>query len=121
VKRPSHKELNTKLQEAMNAVHKNHINLVEPGIIVAHAMELGYSIRDELQQVLSELLQHTGSEHYAGHYPPQKSYETCIQHLDLWAFSATCPIFKPRVYYKFSLKNDYFYLASLHVSTSAAD
>jgi hypothetical protein len=121
VERPSHKELNTKLHAAMSAVQENRIILVEPRIIVAHAVELGYSIQHELQQVMLELLQHTGPEHYAGQRPPQKSYETRIHLLDLWAFSVTCPTFEPRVYYKFSLKNDYFYLVSLHVSTSAAD
>lgn len=30
-------------------------------------------------------------------------------------------MFDQCVYYKFSLKNDYFYLVSLHVSTSATD
>ena len=121
MERPSHKELNIKLHAAMSAVHENRIVLVEPGIIVAHAVELGYSIRHELQQVLLELLQHTNPEHYAGHRPPQKSYETCIHFLDLWAFSVICPTFEPRVYYKFSLKKDYFYLVSLHVSTCATD
>ena len=121
MERPSHKELNTKLHAATNAVNENHIVLVEPRILVAHAIELGYSIQNELKQVLLELLQYTGPEHYAGHRPPQKSYETRIHLLDLWAFSLTCPAFEPRVYYKFSLKNDCFYLVSLHVSTSATD
>lgn len=85
--------MNNKLHAALSAVHDNRIILVEPGIIVAHAAELGYSIRDELQQVLLELLQHTGPEHYAGHRPPQKSYETRIHLLDLWAFSVICPMF----------------------------
>lgn len=121
MERPSHKELNNKLHAALSAVHENRIILVEPGIIVTHAVELGYSIRNELQQVLLELLQYTGPKHYAGHRPPQKSYETRIHLLDLWAFSVVCPMFDQRVYYKFSLKNDYFYLVSLHVSTSATE
>lgn len=121
MERPSYKELNNKLHAALDAVREHRIILVEPGIINAHAVELGYSIRHELQQVLLDLLQNTGPEHYAGHRPPQKSYETRIHNLDLWAFSVTCPRFDSRVYYKFSLHDDFFYLVSLHVSTSVTD
>jgi len=121
VDRPSHKELNTKLHAALSAVRENRIKLVEPRVISAHALQLGYSIRHELQQVLLDLLDNTGPEHYAGQRPPQKSYQACIQNHDLWAFSLNCPTFEHCVYYKFSLRNNFFYLVSLHVSTSAAD
>jgi hypothetical protein len=115
--RPSHKELSGKLQAALEAVHQNSIRLVEPEVIVADAMTLGYSIRDELHLVLLELLNSTGPEHYAGHRPPQRSYERQIRNLDLWAFSVSCQRFECRVYYKFSLHNGTFYLVSLHVCT----
>jgi len=121
VERPSHKELRGKLQAAQSVVHDNRIILVEPGVIVADAMGLGYSIRHELQLVLLDLLNNTGPENYAGHRPPQRSYEKCIHNLDLWAFSVTCPRFDPRVYYKFSLHNECFYLVSLHACTSTGE
>lgn len=119
--RPSHKELNGKLQTALSAVHDNRILLVEPDVIVADAVALGYSIRHELQLVLLELLNNTGSDHYTGHRPPERSYEKRIRNLDLWAFSVTCPRFEPRVYYKFSLHNELFYLVSLHICTSSGE
>lgn len=119
--RPSHKELNGKLKVALDAVHGNRINLVESEVIVADAVELGYSIRHELQLVLLELLNNTGPEHYAGHRPPQRSYEKLIRNLDMWAFSVACPRFEPRVYYKFSLHNECFYLVSLHACTSLGE
>jgi hypothetical protein len=121
VARPSHKELNGKLQVALNAVHDNRIILVEPEVIVADAMALGYSIRHELQLVLLDLLNNTGPDHYAGHRPPERSYENRIRNLDLWAFSVRCPKFEPRVYYKVSLHNEWFYLVSLHICTSMGE
>lgn len=119
--RPSHKELNNKLNAALKAVQENRIVLVEPGIIITHAMELGYSIRHELKDVLLDLLRNTGPEHYAGHRPPQKSYETRIHNLDLWAFLVNCSKFDPHIYYKFSLCNDFFYLVSLHISITTKE
>lgn len=121
MRRPSHKELNGKLQIALEAVRDNRILLVEPGALVADAVELGYSIRHELQLVLLDLLNNTGPDHYAGLHPPEKSYEKRIQYLDLWAFSVYCQRFELRIYYKFSLHNKYFYLVSLHICTSMSE
>ena len=112
--RPSHKELTAKLQTALQAVHADHILLVEPAVIVADAVELGYVIGDELQVILLELLNSTGPEHYAGHRPPERSYETRIRDLELWAFSVDCPRFEGQVYYKFSLQREWLFLVSLH-------
>ncbi len=91
---------------------------VMPPVVVSDALELGYSIRHELQLFLLDLLNNTGPEHYAGQRPPQRSHEKSILSLDLWAFSVTCPRFEPCVCYKFSLHDEYFYLVSLHVRTS---
>jgi hypothetical protein len=119
--RPSHKELNGKLQAALQAVHDNMILLVEPAAIVADSLPLGYSIRNELQVVLLDLLNSTGPEHYAGYRPPEKSYEKQIFDHDLWAFSVTCQRFENRVYYKFSLRKGTFYLVSLHICTGVVE
>ena len=116
--RPSHKELSGKLSAALQCVHDNRIILVEPAIIVADAIALGYSIRNELQAVLLDLLNGTGPGHYTGRRPPEKSYDTRIHDLELWAFSVDCPRFETRVYYKFSLHNNCFYLVSLHTCRS---
>ncbi|RQW89563.1 MAG: hypothetical protein EHM79_03195 [Geobacter sp.] len=116
--RPSHKELNGKLQAALKSVHANRIVLVEPAALVADAVELGYSIRNELQVVLIELLNCSGPEEYVGYRPPEKSYETKIRELELWAFSVAIPRFKTCIYCKFSLYGDTFYLVSLHVCRS---
>lgn len=119
--RPSHKELNGKVQSALEFVHANRIILVEPAAIVADAVSLGYSIRDELQVVLIELLISIGPEQYVGRRPPEKSYETKIRDLELWAFSVESQRFETRVYFKFSLLGDTFYLVSLHVCRSKGE
>jgi len=111
--RPSHKELSGKLQTALQYVHANRILLLEPTVIVADAIELEYSL-GELQAVLLDLLNCTVPEHYSGYQPPEKSYETRIKNLELWAFSVTCPRFEQPIYYKFTLSHSYLYLVSLH-------
>ena len=116
--RPSHKELTRKIQTALQSVHANRILLVEPEVILADAIDLGYSVRDELQATLIDLLNITCPDHYAGGHPPVQSYETRIRDLELWAFSVECPRFETRVYYMFALRNDYFYLVSLHFCRS---
>lgn len=119
--RPSHKELTRKLQTALQSVHANRILLVEPEVIVADAIDLGYSVRDELQAVLIDLLNTSCPDHYTGGRPPNRSYETRIRDLELWAFSVESPRFETRVYYKFALHNDYFYLVSRHVCRRQED
>ena len=99
----------------MQAVHENRIVLVEAGVIVVDALELGYSIKDELQAVLIDLLTSTTPDHYTGHKPPERSYETKIKDLELFAFSVECSRFDQRIYYKFSLKGERIFLVSLHV------
>ena len=121
MKRPSHRELSGKLQAALQLVHTNRIILVEPTVIVADAMGLGYSVRDELQAVLIDLLNATSPDHYAGGHPPEQSYETRIRNLELWAFSVESPRFACRIYYKFSLRGELFYLVSLHLCRSQGE
>lgn len=111
--RPSHKELSGKLRTALEAVQSDLIQLVEPVVIAADAIELEYSLT-ELQAVLLDLLTCAGPEHYTGNRPPTRSYETCIRDLELWAFTVTIPRFEVPVYFKFTIKNGWFYLVSLH-------
>lgn len=113
--RPSHKELSHKLAAARQCVGNNRLLLLEPTVTVADAIELNYAIA-ELQDVLLALLDCTGPEHYSGHHPPERSYETRIKDLDLWAFTVSCSRFESSVYYKFALVDGWLYLVSLHRS-----
>ena len=112
--RPSHKELSGKLKAAQGAVSKQSVEIVDPVSLACDALELGYLIEDELLTVLSTLLSNTTPENYAGHRPPQKSYEKVIEGLELFAFSIKSDLFNKDIYYKFSISDNIFFLSSLH-------
>jgi len=114
MKRQSHKELEKKLREAGKAVSENRIALLNQIAISADAIELEYNIETEFQTVLKELLGLTTPSHYTGSRPPQRSYEQKIHGIDLYAFSIQSSRFKCRVYFKFALTGQRFWLVSLH-------
>jgi len=114
MKRPSHKELYSKLREARMAVSKGLIILLNQDIIAADAIELEYTIGTELIPILQELLDYTTPDHYAGSWPPQKSYQREIEGLDLFPFVADSSRLKCRAYYKFALVEGRLWLVSLH-------
>ena len=78
------------------------------------SLELGYDIGGELFEVLEELLDKAGQEHYAGAHPPQKSYKDNIHGLDLYTFRIESPGFGCKVYLKFVLAMESLWLVSLH-------
>lgn len=114
MERPSHKELYKKLRKAGIAVSKDLVSLLNQDIIAADAIELEYTIGTELIPILQELLDYTTPGDYAGSRPPRKSYEHEIKGLDLFSFVADCRRIKCRVYYKFALVEERFWLVSLH-------
>ncbi len=114
MKRPSHKELSGKIRAAKEAVAEGNISLINHAPIIADALELGYSIKNDLQDILLELLEDTKPEDYAGNKPPHKSYEKEIKGLELFAFKKECSYFSDDIYYKFTLYEDELFLVSLH-------
>jgi len=112
--RPSHKELFGKLRVAREAVRKGRIALLDQLALAADAIELDYSIELELEAVLSELLEAAAPAHYTGSRPPQRSYEQDIKGLELFAFAVESQRFKCRIYFKFALQDEMFWLVSLH-------
>ena len=114
MERPSKKELFGKLRDAKAAVRNEDVFLIDQDVIAEDAMELGYDIGSELMEVLSELLEGTSLNHYAGSRPPQKSYKREIKGLELFPFSVESARFKCRVYFKFALSGGSFWLVSLH-------
>lgn len=88
--------------------------IVDPIAIAADAIELDYTLEDELIDVLSGLLYATTPLHYTGTRPPQKSYEKQIQGLEIFAFSVESNRFKCKVYYKLALAEGICWLISLH-------
>jgi hypothetical protein len=112
--RPSNKELFGKSRDARASVQQGRLFLIDQDVIAESAIELGYDIGSELQQVLTGLLRETTVNHYTGSRPPQKSYKQEIEGVELFAFAVRSRRFSCKVYYKFALIEGIFWLVSLH-------
>ena len=102
------------MHSARQAVRNGRVELLNQLSLVADAIEMGFSIEFELNAVLIKLLDETAPVHYAGSKPPQRSYEQDIKGLELFAFIMESSQFKCRVYFKFALEEEIFWLVSLH-------
>ena len=102
------------MHSARQAIREGRVALLNQLSLAADAIEMGFSIEFELKAVLIELLDETAPAHYAGSKPPQRSYEQDIQGLELFAFTVESSRFKCRVYFKFALEEEMFWLVSLH-------
>lgn len=111
--RPSYKELNNKINQAKEAIFENRFFILDPVVIAADALELGYLV-DSLSDILSNLLNEIRPEHYAGQRPPQRSYEDKIKNCELFAFKWDSIFFGCEIYFKFTLKDDQLWVVSLH-------
>ena len=113
--RPTHKELTNKLKQALAFVKSEQVFILNQAALAVDAIELEYSIEEELFEVLNELLEKTNPDHYSGSRPPLRSYEDAISGLDLFAFVVDVARFLEPVYYKFSICEDALWLVSLHI------
>jgi len=111
--RPSHKELTGKKAHAREAVSKNAIGIVKCGAVASQALELGYEI-SKIQDILGCILKEIVPENYSGARPPQKSYESQIKELELFAFTWSSRRFGCEVYFKFALSQGTLWVVSLH-------
>ena len=111
--RPSHKEINRKIKQAKEAVSENQFSILNPVIIAADALELGLDLQN-ISYILIDLLEEITPNHYAGQYPPQRSYEHNIEGCELLAFRWVSKTLGCRVYLKFTIKGNRMWLVSLH-------
>ena len=111
--RPSHKEINRKIKQAKEAVSENQFSILNPVIIAADALELGVDLH-KISFILIDLLEEIAPSHYAGQYPPQRSYEHDIEGYELLAFRWLSKTLGCRVYLKFTIKGKRMWLVSLH-------
>jgi hypothetical protein len=116
MKRPSNKEIINRIREAREVVAKGRIAILNQEAIASDALELGYLVKEELESVLSELMDLISPGHYVGTRPPQRSYERTIKDLELFAFEAISPRFKCPIYFKFASTAGVLWLVSLHKS-----
>jgi len=111
--RPSYKEINRKIKQAKEAVSEKQFSILNPVIIAADALELGVDLH-KLSLILIDLLEEITASHYAGQYPPQRSYEHDIEGYELLAFRWLSKTLGCRVYLKFTIKGKRMWLVSLH-------
>lgn len=110
---PSHKTIIGKIKLARNAVKNGAVLLVEPDVIAADLIDLGHNV-EEIPNILCELLENTNPDDYTGMRPPQRSYEPIISGCELYAFKTRSKTIGCTIYYKFTIKDDFFWLISLH-------
>jgi hypothetical protein len=113
--RPSHKEISGKIKEAKEAAAKQRIFIVEPMSFAADALELDYPV-ESISKLILILLDEIKPGYYAGHRPPQRSYENCIKGADLFSFQWKSNVLNVEIYFKFALREDNLWLVSLHKS-----
>ncbi len=114
MKRPSHRELSGKIKAAKKAVNAGYIRILNQSAMISDALELDYLFQSDFSEILLDLLNNTTPENYIGMNPPQRSYKADINGMELFAFKVRSSIFDLVVYYKFSIKNNYCYVVSLH-------
>ena len=111
--RPSHREINSKIKQAKEAVSENKCFILNPLIIAADALELGVNLQN-ISHILIELLEEITPNDYVGQYPPQRSYEHDIEGYELLAFRWLSKTLGCTVYLKFTIKGGRMWLVSLH-------
>jgi len=111
--RPSHKEINRKINQAKKAVSENQFSILNPVSIAADALELGLNLQN-ISYILIDLLEEITPTDYVGQYPPQRSYGHEIEGYELLAFRWLSKKLGCRVYFKFMIKGNRMWLVSLH-------
>jgi hypothetical protein len=112
-KRPSIKELSKKLREAKEILLINEGIFAEPSKNLGELNKLDIET-EELWLLIQKLLTEIEPKDYTGTRPPQKAYEYQILGSELFAFSWTSKLYGRNMYLKFVLRNNNFYLVSLH-------
>jgi hypothetical protein len=108
---PSHSELSKKLREALLCVQTKLWLPAEPVKLKANWDELedrGYVesavLEEEQTKILIGALSEAKPEHYAGVYPPDRSYEQRTHNLEVFCFCWESPFFGNReMYLRFSV------------------
>ncbi len=110
---PSHKALSGKIRQAIKAVESGSIAFIQQDVIAADLLELGCEI-DKVPDILLELLKGITPSQYVGTRPPQRSYEKEISGCELYAFKVESRSMGCAIYFKFTLVEDFLWIASLH-------
>ncbi len=114
VDRPTHRELQKKLDEAKIALTSGQRLFAEPGKVVGELDALGLEA-NEVWSLIVDCLSEIGPQDYAGSRPPQKSYEKKIVGRELFAFAWDSSSCRQKMYLKFVIKEGVFYYVSFHL------
>lgn len=118
MRRPSGKELNKKLNEALSAVLSGSCQFPLTKHLVSDLEDLEVEDESELMRLVAESLREimaAGAERcYAGTRPPMRSYESEIKDLELWPFAWSSTVFGRCMYLKFALKRGIFLYVDCH-------
>jgi hypothetical protein len=113
MERPSYRELNKKIALAKNAYEAETFSFLEPDVTAADLLDIGILVND-LPGIFPHALNEITPRHYKGNRPPQRSYKDPILDEELFAFRWDSKAFGYVMYFKFALKSDYLWIASLH-------
>lgn len=108
--RPSHRELSGKIREALALVGEAKWSPGNPAKLKANFDELEETfgietaLFEDQQKFLLAVLTEIRPEHYAGSYPPMRSYEAVVKGQDLFAFEWESEFFSAKMYFKFCVK-----------------
>ncbi len=109
LRRPSGKERNKKLRDAIAALENGRYLFIDADRHLPQDMaELGSEDpEDHLERIwvfLKEIQNAGGGDYYVGTYPPQRCYHNNFQDLELYAFAWDSPSADKRMYLKFGIR-----------------
>src|SRR5258708_7918741 len=101
--RPSHKELNGKLEQARRLLGSFGYTPVDPLKLGADFYDWELFSADEQMEALERALAEVTAAHYRGISPPAKAFERIVMNEERFVFIWTSPTFEKKMYLKFCL------------------
>ncbi len=116
MERPSHAECKGKILKARAQIADDDWAPASPEKLLPEFDELDIATGEERRAGLLAALGEIKPEDYAGHHPPQKSYEQPCRGAEMFAFQWDSIHFKRRMYIKFCFAKETLYMVSFHAS-----
>jgi hypothetical protein len=114
--RPTVREIDKKIKAAKKAVCEKKTYIANLLKIYSDFNDLEIYDTEEIWSHIQALLEELTSENYCGGHPPEEAREKEIQGEDLYAFCWQSKKYQKKMYLKFAIVDEYFYLASIHES-----
>ncbi len=114
--RPTNRELDNKIKAAKKAISKKKVYIANLTKMYSDLNELDLGNTEEIWRIVNILLEEISYDDYCGGHPPEQAREQTIEGCDLYAFSWQSTKYNRKMYLKFSIMEDFFYLVSIHES-----